>query len=61
MINKTQLDMRRPPEEWSSALYVMVGQVIDYLNQDVQKKFDNYEIRISKLENLVNKLNRDKI
>lgn len=61
MVNKTQVDFRADPKEWGNALYTQLGQLIDEFNQAVETKIRDLEERVKKVENKINKLDREKI
>lgn len=61
MLNKTQLDFRREPKEWGNALYNQLGQLIDEVNTNIIPKMNELEEAMKKVQNMINKLNADKL
>lgn len=45
-ITRTQIDFRRPPEEWGPQLYRLLTNVVDALNDDIMPKMEELEGRV---------------
>lgn len=61
MVNKTQINFKRTPEEWGNALYMQLGQLIDAINQDVIPAINTIKSDITKLQNKITLLNNRKV
>ena len=61
MVNLTQLDFKRDPKEWGNALYTAMGQIVDEINTNIIPKMEDMLSEIQKVQNKINKLQKEKI
>jgi len=57
-ISPTQIDFKRPPEEWGNALFTQIKDLLDELNGQTIPRIAKIEERLVELDQAINSISR---